>query len=116
MNSVYTTLLVSPLSTIVASIAGTFAAIGLYAMSRRRRAAVNAVNNIPMMNAGYRHRRQPVPAVRGVLQRLGRLRRVDEFVAVAGGAAGAPDHGLRHAAAGPYLLHIPYVTILSVGP
>ena len=51
MNSVYTTLLVSLLSTIVASIAGTFAAIGLYAMSRRRRAAVNAVNNIPMMNA-----------------------------------------------------------------
>ena len=35
MNSVYTTLLVSLLSTIVASIAGTFAAIGLYAMSRR---------------------------------------------------------------------------------
>ena len=31
MNSVYTTLLVSLLSTIVASIAGTFAAIGLYA-------------------------------------------------------------------------------------
>ena len=51
MNSVYTTLLVSLLSTIVASIVGTFAAIGLYAMSRRRRAAVNAVNNIPMMNA-----------------------------------------------------------------
>ena len=51
MNSVYTTLLVSLLSTIVASIAGTFAAIGLYAMSHRRRAAVNAVNNIPMMNA-----------------------------------------------------------------
>ena len=51
MNSVYTTLLVSLLSTIVASIAGTFAAIGLYAMSRRRRAVVNAVNNIPMMNA-----------------------------------------------------------------
>ena len=46
-----TALLVSLLSTIVASIAGTFAAIGLYAMSRRRRAAVNAVNNIPMMNA-----------------------------------------------------------------
>ena len=51
MQSVYTTLLVSLLSTIVASIAGTFAAIGLYAMSHRRRAAVNAVNNIPMMNA-----------------------------------------------------------------
>ena len=32
MNSVYTTLLVSLLSTIVASIAGTFAAIGFYNM------------------------------------------------------------------------------------
>ena len=51
MNSVYTTLMVSLLSTIVAAIAGTFAAIGLYAMSRRRRAVVNSVNNIPMMNA-----------------------------------------------------------------
>ena len=51
MNSVYTTLMVSLLSTIVAAIAGTFAAIGLYAMSRRRRAIVNSVNNIPMMNA-----------------------------------------------------------------
>lgn len=51
MNSVYTTLMVSLLSTIVAAIAGTFAAIGLYAMSRRRRTIVNSVNNIPMMNA-----------------------------------------------------------------
>ena len=51
MNSVYTTLLVSLLSTIAAAIAGTFAAIGLYAMSRRRRTIVNSVNNIPMMNA-----------------------------------------------------------------
>ena len=51
MNSVYTTLMVSLLSTIAAAIAGTFAAIGLYAMSRRRRAIVNSVNNIPMMNA-----------------------------------------------------------------
>ena len=51
MNSVYTTLMVSLLSTIVAAIVGTFAAIGLYAMSRRRRAIVNSVNNIPMMNA-----------------------------------------------------------------
>ena len=51
MNSVYTTLMVSLLSTIAAAIAGTFAAIGLYAMSRRRRTIVNSVNNIPMMNA-----------------------------------------------------------------
>ena len=51
MNCVYTTLMVSLLSTIAAAIAGTFAAIGLYAMSRRRRTIVNSVNNIPMMNA-----------------------------------------------------------------
>ena len=35
------------------------------------------------------------------------FRRVDEFVAVAGGAAGAPDHGLRHTADRPYLLQYP---------
>mgnify|MGYP000235363550 CR=1 FL=1 len=60
MNSVYTTLMVSLLSTIVAAIAGTFAAIGLYAMSRRRRAVVNSVNNIPMMNAAPGTDRTPL--------------------------------------------------------
>lgn len=51
MNSVYTTLLVSFLATVIATVAGTFAAIGLHAMRRRSRDAVMAVNNIPMMNA-----------------------------------------------------------------
>ncbi|MBE6939826.1 MAG: extracellular solute-binding protein [Ruminococcaceae bacterium] len=51
MNSVYTTLLVSFLATVIATIAGTFAAIGLHAMRRRSRDAILAVNNIPMMNA-----------------------------------------------------------------
>ena len=51
MNSVYTTLLVSFLSTIIATVAGTFAAIGFYAMRRKARSTLMAVNNIPMMNA-----------------------------------------------------------------
>ena len=51
MRSVYTTLLVSVLATLVATIAGTFAAIGFYSLRRRERAALNTVNNIPMMNA-----------------------------------------------------------------
>ena len=51
MESVYTTLLVSALATILATIAGTFAAIGFYAMRRRLRDPLMTVNNIPMMNA-----------------------------------------------------------------
>ncbi len=51
MESVYTTLLVSILATIISTIAGTFAAIGLYSLGRRKRDALLAVNNIPMMNA-----------------------------------------------------------------
>ena len=51
MRSVYTTLLVSVLATIIATFGGTFAAIGFYSLRRRSRAALNTVNNIPMMNA-----------------------------------------------------------------
>ena len=51
MESVYTTLLVSLLATVISTIAGTFAAIGLYSMSRRFRDPLLTVNNIPMMNA-----------------------------------------------------------------
>ena len=51
MRSVYTTLLVSVLATLIATFAGTFAAIGFYSLRRRSRAALNTVNNIPMMNA-----------------------------------------------------------------
>ena len=47
MQSVYTTLLISLLSTIIA----TFAAIGFYSMRRRIRDPLMTVNNIPMMNA-----------------------------------------------------------------
>ncbi len=51
MRSVYTTLLVSLLATAIATAAGTFAAIGFYSLSRRKRAVLNTINNIPMMNA-----------------------------------------------------------------
>ena len=51
MHSVYTTLLVSLLATVIATAAGTFAAIGFYGMRRRARTGLMAVNNIPMMNA-----------------------------------------------------------------
>ena len=51
MRSVYTTLLVSLLASVIATAAGTFAAIGFYSLRRRQRAVLNTVNNIPMMNA-----------------------------------------------------------------
>ena len=51
MQSVYTTLLVSLLATVIATMAGNFAAIGFNAMRRRVRDPLMTVNNIPMMNA-----------------------------------------------------------------
>ena len=51
MRSVYTTLLVSVLATVIATIGGTFAAIGFYSLRRRARNTLTTVNNIPMMNA-----------------------------------------------------------------
>ncbi len=52
LESVATTLLVSLLATAISTVAGTFAAIGLYSLRRRRwRETLMAVNNIPMVNA-----------------------------------------------------------------
>ena len=51
MESVYTTLLVSLLATVISTAAGTFAAVGLYSLGRRKREALMTVNSIPMMNA-----------------------------------------------------------------
>lgn len=51
MQSVYTTLLVSFLATAIATVAGTFASIGFYAMRRKVRDPLMTVNSIPMMNA-----------------------------------------------------------------
>ena len=51
MRSVYTTLMVSLLATVISTVAGTFASIGFYAMRRRIREPLNTISNIPMMNA-----------------------------------------------------------------
>ena len=51
MESLYMTLLVSLLATVISTAAGTFAAIGFYGLRRRTRNVLNTVNNIPMMNA-----------------------------------------------------------------
>ena len=51
MNAFYTTLVVALLAAVVATIAGTFAAVGFYSMRRRWRAPLMQINNIPMINA-----------------------------------------------------------------
>lgn len=51
MSSVSTTIAVSVLAALVATVAGTFAAIGFYNMRRRTSSPFLAINNIPVMNA-----------------------------------------------------------------
>jgi len=51
MESVYMTLLVSILATVISTVAGTFAAIGLFALHRRWRSPLMTVSNIPTVNA-----------------------------------------------------------------
>ena len=51
MQSVYTTLTVSLIATVVSTVVGTFASIGFYSMRRRWREPLVTVNNIPMINA-----------------------------------------------------------------
>ena len=51
MESVYTTLLVSALATVISTVVGSFAAIGLYSLKRRWRTPLMTVNSIPMTNA-----------------------------------------------------------------
>ena len=51
IESVYMTLLVSLLATAVSTAAGTFAAIGIYSLPKRRREVLLVVNDIPMMDA-----------------------------------------------------------------
>ncbi len=51
MSSLSTTLLVAFLSAAIATVAGTFAAIGFYNMKRRWRNPLMTINNIPMVNA-----------------------------------------------------------------
>lgn len=51
LGSLWTTLSVSVLAALVATAAGTFAAIGLYHMKRRWQGPLLAVSNIPVINA-----------------------------------------------------------------
>ena len=51
IESLATTLLVSLLSTAIATVAGTFAAIGIYSLTKKWRDPILVVNDIPMMNA-----------------------------------------------------------------
>ena len=51
LNSLYTNLAVSVLSALIATVAGTFAAVGFSQMRKRYRSPLLAVNSIPVMNA-----------------------------------------------------------------
>ncbi len=51
LNSLSTTLTVSILAAIIATIAGTFAAIGFFNMRKRWRSPLLSINNIPVVNA-----------------------------------------------------------------
>jgi spermidine/putrescine transport system permease protein len=51
MNAFYTTIIIALLSAVIATIAGTFAAIGFFHMRKRWRTPLMQINNIPMMNA-----------------------------------------------------------------
>ena len=51
MQSVYTTLTVSLIATVVSTVVGNLASIGFYNMRRRWREPLVTVNNIPMINA-----------------------------------------------------------------
>jgi len=51
MNAFYTTIIIALLSAFIATIAGTFAAVGFYNMRRRWRTPLMQINNIPMLNA-----------------------------------------------------------------
>ena len=51
IDALYTTLAVSVLAAVIATVAGTFADIGFYNMRRRWSAPLMTINNIPMMNA-----------------------------------------------------------------
>jgi spermidine/putrescine transport system permease protein len=51
LSSLWTTLTVSVFAALIATVAGTFAAIGLFNMRRRWQSPLLAVNNIPVINA-----------------------------------------------------------------
>jgi len=51
MNAFYTTIVIALLSAVIATIAGTFAAVGFHNMRNRWRTPLMHINNVPMMNA-----------------------------------------------------------------
>ena len=51
MEALQTTLMVSSLAAVISCVAGTAAAIGIFALKRRTRSVVLTVNNIPLTNA-----------------------------------------------------------------
>ncbi|MBQ3404483.1 MAG: ABC transporter permease [Oscillospiraceae bacterium] len=51
INALYTTISVSILAAIIATVFGTFAAIGIFNLRRRWQSPVLTLNNIPLMNA-----------------------------------------------------------------
>ena len=51
MNAFYTTIVIALLSAVIATVAGTFAAVGFHYMRNRWRTPLMQINNIPMMNA-----------------------------------------------------------------
>jgi spermidine/putrescine transport system permease protein len=51
MSALYVTLLVSVIAAVIATAAGTIAAIGIFNMKKNPRNAILAVNNIPVINA-----------------------------------------------------------------
>ena len=51
LNSLYVTLAVSFIAAVVATVAGTFAAVGFFNLRRRWRTPLMQINNIPMINA-----------------------------------------------------------------
>ena len=51
LNTFYVTIAVSVIAAVLSTIAGTFAAVGLYNMRRRWRSPLIQINNIPLINA-----------------------------------------------------------------
>lgn len=51
LNALFTTLIIAVISSIIATILGTMAAIAINSMSRRKRAIYLGITNIPMLNA-----------------------------------------------------------------
>jgi len=51
LDAFYTTLVIAALAAVIATVAGTIAAVGFYSMRNKWRTPLTQINNIPMMNA-----------------------------------------------------------------